>query len=370
MCPLLVRGLRWAAGDPIQPSAVMLRFSFSCAALLLLLVAAPAYAQHDHGGWTSGRPDGHAPIGVMGDHTHGAGEFMLSYRYMVMAMEGNRDGTDGVDAEAVVAPDGYGFNVTPTEMPMQMHMAGAMYAPTDALTLMAMLPYTVLDMDHLTRMGGTFSTHAEGLGDLKLTALYELARFGDQQVHLNAGLSLPTGSIDEEGVTPASAPEAARLPYPMQLGSGTLNLLPGLTYLGQAGDLSWGAQGKATVRLGENERDYRFGNRYAGTAWAARRLSNVLSASLRLEGQTWEDVSGTDPAYATAVDNRMVPTVFADLRAGTRLDAGLGVNLYVPGGPLAGFRLAAEALLPVYQDLDGPQLETDVQLVVGAQYAF
>ena len=66
----------------------------------------------------------------MGDHTHGAGEFMLSYRYMVMTMAGNRDGTDGVDAEAVVAPDGYGFNVTPTEMPMQMHMAGAMYAPT------------------------------------------------------------------------------------------------------------------------------------------------------------------------------------------------------------------------------------------------
>ena len=64
------------------------------------------------------------------------------------------------------------------------------------------------------------------------------------------------------------------------------------------------------------------------------------------------------------------PPFFADLRAGTHLDAGLGVNLYVPGGPLAGFRLAAEALLPVYQDLDGPQLETDVQLVVGAQYAF
>ena len=73
----------------------------------------------------------------------------------------------------------------------------------------------------------------------------------------------------------------------MQLGSGTLDLLPASPTSAQAGDLSWGAQGKATVRLGENERDYRFGNRYAGTAWAARRLSSVLSASLRLEGQTW-----------------------------------------------------------------------------------
>ncbi|NBD18196.1 MAG: hypothetical protein GVY04_19270 [Cyanobacteria bacterium] len=38
------------------------------------------------GQWTSGRPDGHAPIGVMGDHVHGQGEWMLSYRYMFILM--------------------------------------------------------------------------------------------------------------------------------------------------------------------------------------------------------------------------------------------------------------------------------------------
>ncbi|MEL7333685.1 MAG: hypothetical protein AAFN12_15670 [Cyanobacteria bacterium J06560_2] len=32
--------------------------------------------------WSPSRPDSHAPIGVMGDHTHEKGEFMLSYRYM------------------------------------------------------------------------------------------------------------------------------------------------------------------------------------------------------------------------------------------------------------------------------------------------
>ncbi len=36
---------------------------------------------------TSTRPDSHAPLGVMGDHAHGAGELMLSYRFMGMAME-------------------------------------------------------------------------------------------------------------------------------------------------------------------------------------------------------------------------------------------------------------------------------------------
>ncbi len=36
--------------------------------------------------WSSARPDGHAPISVMGDHYHKKGEFMLSYRYMPMWM--------------------------------------------------------------------------------------------------------------------------------------------------------------------------------------------------------------------------------------------------------------------------------------------
>ena len=43
--------------------------------------------------WTAGRPDGHAPLGVMGDHMHGKGEWMASYRYMSMDMDGLRSGS-------------------------------------------------------------------------------------------------------------------------------------------------------------------------------------------------------------------------------------------------------------------------------------
>ena len=51
------------------------------------------------------------------------------------------------------------------------------------------------------------------------------------QIHLNAGISLPTGSIDVE--------DQGLLPYPMQLGSGIYDLLPGITYNGQAHQFSW-----------------------------------------------------------------------------------------------------------------------------------
>ena len=37
-----------------------------------------------------GRPDEHAPISVMNDHTHSKDSWMVSYRYMYMDMDGMR----------------------------------------------------------------------------------------------------------------------------------------------------------------------------------------------------------------------------------------------------------------------------------------
>jgi hypothetical protein len=60
----------------------------------LLLAWTPALAHEpappagpgrtDVSGLAPGRPDGHAPLGVMGDHRHASGEWMLSYRFARM----------------------------------------------------------------------------------------------------------------------------------------------------------------------------------------------------------------------------------------------------------------------------------------------
>ncbi|NNF06698.1 MAG: transporter [Candidatus Eisenbacteria bacterium] len=311
-----------------------------------------------------------APIGVMGGHTHPAGTWMVSYRYMNMQMQGSRIDTDRIEDEAVVDPNEFGFRLTPTEMPMQMHMFGLMHAPSNRVTFMAMVNVISNSMDHLTRAGGTFTTQASGLGDTKVQALVVLTHSNTCQIHLNAGLSLPTGSITESDVTPMSAPDEAQLPYPMQLGSGTFDPEIGLTYLGQSDHWGWGAQGKATFRLGKNDNDYSIGNRGLFTAWGARGFGKNLSLSVRALGSAWGNIGGSDSAYNTAVMMQMVPTVFADLRGGERIDVGLGGDFTVHEGALNSLRIAIEALLPVYQRLDGPQLETDSSIIVGVQYAF
>lgn len=47
-------------------------------------------------------PDAHAPIGIMGDHLHGAGEFMVSYRFMQTNMEDNLQGSDSISPDQIV----------------------------------------------------------------------------------------------------------------------------------------------------------------------------------------------------------------------------------------------------------------------------
>jgi hypothetical protein len=177
-------------------------------------------------------------------------------------------------------------------------------------------------------------------------------------------VSLPTGSIDARGDTPAGSD--VRLPYPMQLGSGTVDLRPGLTWLGQVDNWSFGVQSRGVIRLGDNENDYHLGNQFGITGWWARVLSDSASVSLRMESTRWGDIEGADVTQ----NPRMVPTADPTRRGGRRVDLAVGLNLYARGGALNGHRLAVEVGVPVYQHLNGPQLETDWTVTIGWQKAF
>lgn len=333
--------------------------------------------------WMTSRPDGHAPIMVMGEHTHGKGEWMLSYRYMYMEMSGMRNGTDEVTSTAVF---GNNYTVTPTSMTMGMHMFGVMHAPMDRLTLMAMLPYTELEMDHTIFPGATrlvdlnegssgFTTRSDGIGDLKLTALYKIFEADHQTAHFNLGVSVPIGSIGEQDVIPGPGGRINRqLPAPMQLGSGSVDWMPGITYLSQLENWSWGVQANGLLRTDKNRHNYRLGHGAATTAWAARKVNSWLSVSPRIEYRYQGEISGqqTDLSLAPlfAPTRRAVTTAFSENYGGHTISVGAGANVWVPKGWLKGHRVAIESSFPVLQDLNGFQLETDWILTLGWQYAW
>jgi hypothetical protein len=314
-----------------------------------------AHAEHVHA-----RPDSHAPIGVMGDHVMDEGEFMLSYRYMEMQMDGNRTGTNRVSTPLP------GFMVSPLSMDMKMHMLGAMYAPSKKLTLSLMVPVLEISMDHRINMNGVeFTTESDGIGDITLAGVYQLSQSDGGNLLFNLGLNVPTGSIDEKDELPVSMGVPVQLPYPMQTGSGTYDVTPGLTYTMLYSQWSWGAQGLYTYRISDNDNGYTLGNKFNASIWAAKMLTHSISVSARLNALDWGNVDGADTTLAAMPT---VPTKNPELRGGSRVDALLGVN-YVAHS-LNHLRLAFEVGAPVYQDLNGPQLETDLVFTLGAQYTF
>lgn len=332
-----------------------MKISFLRAALCTTLFVSSAQA-HDIRTNSTSRPDDHAPIGVMRDHVHKKGEYMLSYRYSFMDMQQNKDGSSDVSDANVLQS----FNVAPTNMSMRMHMVGGMYALTDQFTVGAMGGFATTSMDHLRRNGTSFETEGVGFTDTRVNGMYEFYNDGAHRMQANFGVSLPTGSYDEIGAN------GLHLPYVMQLGSGTYDLLPGVSYSGHASNISWGGQANATIRTGTNNHGYRLGNNYNLTAWSAYKLNRAFSVSARLDGNMWSDIEGADPQFTRIMAPTMNPTLFA----GRRLDALLGANFIVPEGTLAGHRLAVEFGTPIYEHLDQDRLGTDYRFTLGWQKAF
>lgn len=333
----------------------------------------------------SATANGHAPIGVMGDHTHSKGEWMVSYRYNYMHASGLIDGRNSLSGDTLVTNYANRFagmagqpptlRVVPDEMTMQGHMFGAMYAPADWVTLVGMVPWMDKSMSATTYQGaagttvlGKFSMDSKGIGDVKLGTLFPLIHNHQHNLVLKTGLSLPTGSITESGdmLMPSGMTGRMRMGYGMQLGSGSYDFMPALTYQYYNGPWSLGGQYSATIPLeSENDEGYRWGDKHSITAWGSYQWQPWISTSLRIEASTQDSIRGIDL-------NIMGPNPAADPDnyGGEMVDAKFGVNLIGARGAVRDHRLAFEVTAPLYQKTNGPQLERDWALMIGWQKAF
>ena len=307
-----------------------------------------------------------APISIIGTHVHTPGELMFSYRFMAMEMRGLQSGTESIEPADVLKD----FMMAPTAMDMRMHMFGVMFAPHNKITLMAMANYQQRHMEmegahqhatgHHDHPVGMHEMSSAGIGDVKLDSLLSLWQGENFMVLGNVGVSFPTGSIAQQ------TNDGNILPYPMQLGSGSFEARPGITFSCSYRNWSYGGQLQGVFPLHTNASEYRHGNTLTATAWGARRLSNWVSLSTRLLFSHKESITGKHPD----LDINRSPSHRPDFQGFNRLDIAISSNLIVPTGTLTGQRFAIEFMLPVYQNLTGTQLKNRWKLVLGWQYAF
>ncbi len=358
------------------------------------------HANHD--GHAGHRHGSHEPAGVMFAHTlPNAGDFMVGYRYMWNSQGGNMlNGTSPVNDQAVVdrgciEPGTLGCFLTPNSMTMAMHMIDLMYAPTDWLTLMLMPQF--VDMHMAMRgldgaqdpgvIGNNVDPHIThhiqnphetgGIGDLGMYAMFKVFDNGTHHVHATAGFSAPTGDVNQQ-LRRAHGVDGGYHDYGMQLGSGTWDFKPSLTYTGQFNDLSWGAQANGTVRMeNKNSSGYALGDLFQATAWGGYSPTRWLTATVRgvytvqgsikgqyngsSVGQFFNPNGPTDANgnHVVSTQLRFGPQDYPANYGGRFWDVGFGLSAPVPSGGLARNRFSVEWLQPVYTDFNGYQLDRD-----------
>ena len=176
----------------------------------------------------------------------------------------------------------------------------------------------------------------------------------------------------------------------MQLGSGTWDFKPSLTYTGHIDSWSWGAQANGTVRMeNHNQSGYRLGDLFQATAWGGYNLTNWLTASVRgvytVQGRIQGQYTGSSGGqfidhYTPDQNGDPVPVYSSILKFGPQdypqnyggrfWDVGFGLSATVPSGAFAGNRVSVEWLQPVHTDFNGYQLERDGALSATWSKAF
>ncbi|MFM8443996.1 MAG: DUF3570 domain-containing protein [Methylococcus sp.] len=309
-----------------------------------------------------------APAGILFNHMLEKEEdTMVGVRYSYSLQQGGMmHGTGSASDPEIVAYGCEGIvecTYTPKKMDMSMVMVDLMYAPTDWLTLMLMPQFMSMDM-HLRRLegappsttedihashGGDPSHSSGGVGDIVMAGMFKLFEAPGHKLHATLGFTAPTGSVNQR-VNGNSEFEH----YGMQLGGGTWNIWPSLSYNGYADDFNWGGQINAIVPLEDhNDSGFAFGTMFQSTAWGGYQIQDWLSGSLRALYTYQDSISGRYPQSFVPTGPMDTPQSYG----GQFLDVGFGLNAMVQSGDFEGNHFGLEWLQPAYNDYNGYQLE-------------
>jgi hypothetical protein len=312
-----------------------------------------------------------APAGVMLSHVNAKKEWMLSYRFMNSTTDGLLSGSSAIDNNSVFV----NYLMLPSRSQMNMHMFMVMYGVSSKLTLMTMFNYNSMAMEMAMFSANQEHNHSadpaknnvmqtSGLGDIKAQALYNVLNSKKQQLIVSMGASIPVGSIALKGISNDVAYADRRLPYAMQTGSGTVDLLPGLSYLYYKNKWAAGSQIAGVVRTYNNSVGYHLGNEVSVQGWMAYKWLKFLSTSLRAEFCAANKISGKDASLYYYYEPSANPNNYGGQRASVYIGSAWQIN----NGFFKNNSLSIEYGIPFYQNVNG--IQSKINSTLYASWAF
>ncbi len=321
-----------------------------------------------------------APVGVFGVDMPAQDRLVLSLSPSFTRQQGNLIGSRSVTPLEIIStvsspytPVGdHPLRMAPQSLSVDSLGIGAAYGLSRDVTvgLSTVVQQRSVHMQTFSGLSGSTSLGysdgtTTGLGDTTVSAIVKVFQSRTYRLNVNFGLSLPTGGVTETFnlLTPSGTAPTKRAFYALQLGSGTVDAMPGFALIGASGAWSWGVGYRGRLPLDTNGQGWRFGALEEANAWGEYAWAPGLETTLRVNGSTQGRISGDDPqirGYGQSVDPRFYGgdqiSLFGGLIIGGRY---FGVNA-------AQFGL--EGGEPVYQRLNGPQLGRAWQLNMALRY--
>lgn len=320
-----------------------------------------------------------APMGVFGAAVPGAGKLVVSINSAFGNLSGIKMGTRTVSNEYIVTNVPFFLNprqavrIVPQNISFRTQILGLSYGVTDDLAAVLTAGMAEKSLEALTFKGtsgilplGRSYPGTESLADVTLSGVYRLYHDDVHRVMVNLGFSFPTGSNTatfNNFLLPTGVRQNIRGFYGMQIGAGTFDFMPGVVYAGFIGPWSWGVSYRGRFPLGPNPQGYLWGDLHDFSGWGGYSWIPGLTTTLRVNASMQGPIRGFDPE----IRGPAVPANPA-FYGGQRLELFGGGTI---SGKIIGYdnwTLAGEAGLPVYQNLNGPQIMKNWQAGISLRY--
>jgi hypothetical protein len=204
------------------------------------------------------------------------------------------------------------------------------------------------------------------LSDISVGVLFKVKESEGNRWHseLTFQQSLDKNELKDIVLTPMGMNMEMILPYGMQIGDDSTRLVMGLTNVRNLND-NWILGNQLRGKFVILDDGWSFGDLLEFNTWVQYEVNSSLSVSSRLKFIDQDGISGNNPLIMAPVQ-----TASPNNYGGREVHVGLGVNFITSILPGHADRFGIEFVMPIEQDKNGLQMETDYQLIVGYQKSF
>jgi len=352
---------------------LLICFALICNAPAIAQEAGGSGAVPDAGATATKKKPPPAPLGVFGSDVPALGRFSIAISGTFTGLAGSRIGTKIVSPEYIVSTTRWFVDPTrlvrlvPKSVLATIQSLSISYGLAEDLGIIVTVGAVEKNLTALTfaapsglrSLGESYACVA-GLTDFETTAVLRLYRDGVHRLLISMGLTYPTGSNESPFTLRLSdgAYGSVRAFYSMQPGTGTYDFLPGITYGGMFGKYSWGIAYRGRWPLAPNPEGYRYGDLHDFHGWVGYTWAPAITTTLRVAATTRGPIRG----YDRKIDGKS-QSANPFFYGGQRVELYAGAT--IPGSlfGVEAATLAFEAGTPIYQNLNGPQLFRNWQVI-------